>query len=454
MKKHGLKILSGIVIAGLIIVGVLVLNNLKAKDRDFNIILISIDTLRADHLGCYNYPRNTSPFIDKFKENSVLFEFCIAQSPSTLTSHASMLTSLIPSHHGAFFFREQALPDDRQTMAELLKQKGYRTVSFNDGGQIAPKFGLNQGFDIYESIRDDNKVERLNFYLIVNKTMNWLYQNPDEKFFLFLHTYETHHPYTPKKRQLELFESNYNGDLNWQVTVEMIERINNGEIKLTEEDKQHIVNTYDAEIRSMDESFGLLIRYLKEKKLYDNTLIIFTSDHGEEFGEHGTWAMHSHTLFNDQLHVPLLLKLPGSKYAPGKVDHLVRSIDILPTVMDLLGEKMSKDFEGGSLVPLIKGVPPKKLVFAISQRDMKQTYVPAYWSVMTPKWKLYNAKLFDLLNDPGELTDVAKTHEDLKTSLQKYALKYLKRKSKKFPVKKVVLDDELREKLKSLGYLD
>jgi arylsulfatase A-like enzyme len=454
MKKHSLKIFLSIVIAGLIIAGVLVLKNLRPKDRDFNIILISIDTLRADHLGCYNYPRNTSPFLDKFRENSVLFRLCIAQSSSTLTSHASILTSLIPSHHGAYFIREQALPDDRQTMAELLKQKGYRTVSFNDGGQIAPKFGLNQGFDIYESMRDDIKAERLNFYRIVGKTVDWLDQNRDEKFFLFLHTYETHHPYTPKKRQLKLFESNYNGNLNWQITVEMIERINKGEIKLTGEDKQHIINTYDAEISSMDESFGLLIRYLKEKNLYDNTLIIFTSDHGEEFGEHGTWAMHSHTLFNDQLHVPLLLKLPGSKYASRKVDHMVRSIDILPTVMDLLGEKMGKDFEGGSLVPLIKGIPPKKLVFAISQRDMKQTYVPAYWSVMTQKWKLYNAKLFDLFNDPGELEDVSKSHEDLKTSLQKYALKYLKRKSEKFPVKKVVLDDELREKLKSLGYLD
>jgi arylsulfatase A-like enzyme len=454
MRKHGLKIFLGIVIAGLITAGVFILKNIKGKDKDFNIILISIDTLRADHLGCYNYPRNTSPSLDKFRGNAVLFRCCIAQSSSTLTSHASMLTSLIPSHHGAFFVREQALPDNSQTMAELLKQKGYRTISFNDGGQIAPKFGLNQGFDRYESMSDNIKAEHLNFYRVVTKTMTWLDQHPNEKFFLFLHTYETHHPYTPKKRQLKLFESNYNGDLNWQITVEMIEKINKGEIKLTDEDKQHIINTYDAEIRSMDESFGLLIRYLKEKKLYDNTLIIFTSDHGEEFGEHGIWATHSHTLFNDQLHVPLLLKLPGSKFAARKVDHLVRSIDILPTVLDLLGEKMSKDFEGSSLVPLMKGIPPKKPVFAISQRDMQQTYVSAYWSIMTRKWKLYDSKLYDLLNDPGELKDIAGSHEDLKTNLQKYALKYIKRKKAKISAKKVTLDDELREKLKSLGYLD
>lgn len=454
MKKHSLKIFLSIVIVGSIIAGVLVLKNFRGKDKDFNIILISIDTLRADHLGCYNYPRNTSPSVNKFREDGILFRRCIAQSSSTLTSHASILTSLIPSHHGAYFTRGQALPDNITTMAELLKGKGYLTISFNDGGQIAPKFGLNQGFDKYESMSDNIKAEHLNFYRVVNKAMTWLDQNPDEKFFLFLHTYETHHPYTPKKRQLKLFESNYNGDLNWQITVEMIEKINRGEIKLTVEDKQHIINTYDAEIRSMDESFGLLMDYLKKKKLYNNTLIIFTSDHGEEFGEHGTWAMHSHTLFNDQLHVPLLIKLPKSKYASRKVDHLVMGIDILPTVMDLLGEKRSKDFEGRSLVSLIKGIPPKKVVFAISQRDMQQTYVSDYWSVMTRKWKLYNAKLFNLLNDPGELKDVSKSHKDLKTSLQKYAIKYIRRKNEKFPVKKVVLDNELREKLKSLGYLD
>lgn len=448
------KIFLGIVIVGLIIVGVLVLKNLRGKGQDFDIILISIDTLRADHLGCYDYPRNTSPSVDKFKEDGVLFLRCTAQSSSTLTSHASILTSLIPSHHGAYFIRGQALPDNITTMAELLKAKGYRTISFNDGGQIAPKFGLNQGFDKYESMSDSLKAEHLNFNRIVTKAMAWLDKNPNEKFFLFLHTYETHHPYTPKRRQLELFESNYNGNLNWQITVEMIEKINKGEIKLTEEDKQHIINTYDAEIRSMDESFGLLIDYLKRKKLYDNALIIFTSDHGEEFGEHGTWAMHSHTLFNDQLHVPLIIKLPGSKFAARKVDYLVRGIDILPTVMDLLAEKMSRDFEGSSLVPLMKGKEPKKPVFAISQRDMPETYVPAYWSVMTRRWKLYNAKLYDLSNDPGELKDVAGTHEELKTSLQKYARKYIKRKNEKLPVKKVILDDELREKLKSLGYLD
>jgi arylsulfatase A-like enzyme len=426
----------------------------SGKETDFNIILISIDTLRADHLGCYNYPRNTSPSIDKFRLEAILFRRCMAQSSSTLPSHASMLTSLIPSHHEAFFTRSQPLPDNIQTMAELLQQKGYRTISFNDGGQIAPEFGLNQGFERYvdvgpEITREDHSLRR-----IVNKTIPWLDQHPKEKFFLFLHTYEPHSPYKPDQKYLSLFESNYNGTLPQHISTKLIDQINNGEVKPNEEDKQHIINTYDAEIRSMDDSFGLLMDVLKKKKLYANTLIIFTSDHGEEFGEHGRWATHSHTLFNELLHVPLIIKLPGSKYASRKVDHLVRSIDILPTVMDLLDEKISKDFEGISLVPFMKGIRPRNPMFAVSQRDMTKTYAPNYWSIMTRKWKLFNEKLYNLLHDPGELADVSASHEALKKDLRKYANRYMRRKRVKSSTKKITMDDALKERLKSLGYLD
>ena len=118
----------------------------QKKPEDFNIILISIDTLRADHLGCYRYPRETSPFIDQMRKDAVLFRRCMAQSASTLASHGSILTSLIVSHHNAFFTRSQPLPQELLTMAEFLKTKQYRTISFNDGGQIAPEFGAEPGF--------------------------------------------------------------------------------------------------------------------------------------------------------------------------------------------------------------------------------------------------------------------------------------------------------------------
>jgi len=438
------------VLAGL---GLLKKDN-NGEKSDFNIILISIDTLRADHLGCYNYPHETSPSLDKFREDAILFRRCMAQAPSTLASHASILTSLIPSHHNAFFTRSQALPEEILTLAEILQEKGYYTVSFNDGGQIAPRFGLNQGFDLYESMDSKTKTGQLNFKQIVDSSIHWLKENTAKRFFLFLHTYETHHPYTPEDKYLKLFELDYKGKLPKHISVELIKQINNGEVTLDEEDKKHIINAYDAEIRSMDDSFSKLIKFLKENNLYESTLIIFTSDHGEEFGEHGIWATHSHSLFNDQLHVPLIIKLPNSRFSARKVDYLVRSIDILPTVLDLLGKKEGGRFEGFSLYPYIKGTTPKKVVFAISQRDMQETFVPSHWSIMTRKWKLYNNKLYNLFMDPGQLSDVSSSQSDLKKSLEKKALNFIKQKRTKLNSKRVILDEAARKKLKSLGYLD
>jgi arylsulfatase A-like enzyme len=452
MKKHGLKIIA----AAAIVLGVLaavVLERSKKSESDFNIILISIDTLRADHLGCYRYHRETSPAIDAFRSDAVLFRRCLAQSTSTLASHASIFTSLIPSHHGALFTRSQPLPEEIPTLTEFLRQENYRTVSFNDGGQIAAKFGLNRGFDLYQSLPFDDPRE-MTFQRIVDKAVEWLDNNRGEKFFLFLHTYETHHPYSTGKKHLELFESGYNGSLTGDIPVETIKRINKGEIPLNGEDKKHIVAAYDAEIRSMDESFGRFIEFLKTTGLYDNTLIIFTSDHGEEFGEHGIWATHSHALFNEQLHVPLIMKLPGSRLASAKVNRLARSIDILPTVLDLLGRPVPGELEGTSLLAALEGGETGGETVTIAQRDMQKTYPRKYWTIIKGNWKLYDKKLFDLLNDPGEQQDVSADNRKIKKQLEGLALHFMKRKQKRLSRKKVKLDNGLKKKLKTLGYLD
>ena len=173
----------------------------------------------------------------------------------------------------------------------------------------------------------------------------------------------THHPYTPEDKYLDIFETEYSGNLPKHISVPLIRDINEGKQEINEADQQHIINTYDAEIRSMDDSFGQLMNYLKKKNLYDNTMIIFTSDHGEEFGEHGVWGMHSHTLYNEQLHVPLIVKFPRSRYGNRKVNQLVRSIDILPTVVDYLGDKMPQQFEGYSLMPFVTGRENRRRVF-------------------------------------------------------------------------------------------
>lgn len=428
-------------------------SNQTPRARKSPVILISIDTLRADHLGCYGYGRPTSPHIDEFSRDAVLFERCISQSTSTLASHGSMLTSLLPVHHGASFTRTAPLPPSVTTLAEVLKGAGYKTMSVNDGGQIAPQFGLGKGFDLYDNLDLYFAPHQLYFKRTAAKAVDWLEANTGAKSFLFLHTYETHHPYTPKKEALRLFEKSYAGPLPADISVDLIGKINAGAVKLSPGDKAHIVAAYDAEIRSMDEAFGAFIAYLKKKGLYENAVIIFTSDHGEEFGEHGIMASHSEDLYTEQTHVPLIIKFPGARHASQKAGALVRSIDIMPTLLDLLGLPIPLACEGTSLLPLARGKRPKEPLYAVSQRDMLETYPSGFWSITDGKWKLFDAKLFDLENDPQEKTDVSAAHPDLKLKLRRRVLRMMGKSRVEALQEKAKVDEALKERLRSLGYI-
>ena len=317
-------------------------------------------------------------------------EKCIAQAPSTLPSHASIFTSLIPSHHGGYFTRQTPISPQVYTITDILKLNGYQTVSFNGRGQVAGEYGFQRGFDIYEGTPQEyTQMSEFTFDKKVTRTREWLQIKPMDPFFLFLHTYHTHHPYTPRDEYLKIFEMDYNGKLPKHISEDLIHKINNKEIEINDADLQHIINAYDAEIREMDDSFGELVSLLKEEGIYRDSMIIFTSDHGEEFGEHGVVATHSHTLFNELLHVPLIIKFPKNRHKAKRVKYLCRSIDILPSILDVLKIKIDLDIEGVSLVPVIAG--NKKMdMYAISQIDMIDALAGENWSIMNHEWKLYN----------------------------------------------------------------
>jgi arylsulfatase A-like enzyme len=370
-------------------------------------ILISIDTLRYDHLGCDGYALPTSPRIDRFRQDAVLFVAAIAQAPSTLASHASLLTSLLPPQHGASFKNGTALAPGVLTLAELLRRRGIATASFNDGGQISPEFGLGRGFDRYRSQQVGPRTAHLATQ--VAQTIAWLRQHPAQPFFLFLHTYEVHHPYTPDAAHLALFETGpYRGPLPaTETSFETLARINDGYLRLGAGDLRHVTDTYDGEIREMDDAFGSLIEFLVASGLYDQTAILFTSDHGEEFGEHGKVGWHSHTLYDELLRVPLLIKYPGSAHAGGTVTRQVRSIDLAPTVLRLMELPAAAAFQGRDLTPLVQGhVEPARLAVG----NLDGGGVPA---IRTQGWKLIANHLFDLVHDPGETLDVSARYPDI-----------------------------------------
>ncbi len=423
-----------------------------------NVILISVDTLRADHLGCYGYPKPTTPRIDAFRRDAALFEQAIAHAPSTLASHASIFTSLLPSHHGASAANSFGVDPEAITLTEILKAEGYATASFNGGIQLDPIYGLDRGFDVYRAARPsvasaDLLVDPVDMFdHAVDEAINWIETvetNRHEGFFLFLHTYELHHPYTPKPEALESIGAEYDGSLPKHISVDLLMRINDGDVELETGDLEHIISTYDAELRSVDTAFGRLIDFLREEELYDDTIIVFTSDHGEEFGERGFVGWHSHTLYDELLRVPLLVKLPGAAHAGASVEEQVRGIDIAPTILAALGLDAPAGFEGVSLLGPLSGsgsVPEH----AVSRKDVVIT--DDFASVRTPDWKWFRGSLFHLASDPEEATEVSGANMDTGEALSAKLEELSATRPRPAP-HKVVPDEELLNQLRSLGYV-
>ena len=411
--------------------------------RKYNVVLVSIDTLRPDHLGCYGYTVPTTPTLDRFCQDSVVFRQAIAQAPSTLHSHASMLSSLLPHHHQATWGGKTRLPEEALTLAEILQTAGYATAAFAGGGQMDRVFGLGQGFDVYDQPGQEH------FLGTVSRGIEWLDQTPDRPFFLFLHSYEVHHPYTPSAEHLDLIESEYEGALPDEISIDFLRQVNRQEVEIDDADLAHIIRTYDAEVRSMDDGFALLVAALKERGLYDDTMIVFTSDHGEEFGEHGVVGWHSHTLFDELLRVPLVVKYPSSTGAGVEVEGQVRSIDIAPTVLATVGLPTPEVFEGTDLSRSVGGEAAADLV-AVSRMDRPPGRDIS--SLRTEAWKLYRLSLYKLVDDPGEQWDAALTRRDVVEEL-KDRLDEIVAAREPLEPEQVVPSDATLDELRALGYL-
>jgi arylsulfatase A-like enzyme len=437
------------------------------------IILISIDTLRPDRLGCYGNPAPTSPNLDRWRQQAVLFETAVAQAPSTLPSHATIFSSLLPEHHGASWSRRTKLPATIPTLTTELKAAGYRTAAFTGGGQIAPEFGLDRGFDVYGV-----DVGGSDFSAAVRAGIDWLGRDRGRPAFVFLHTYEVHHPYTPDPETLGLFDGNYDGPLPSRISEKLIESINRRRREITDDDLAHIVAAYDAEIRSVDEAFGELLAGLDELAMRENTLLVFTSDHGEEFGEHGVVGWHSHTLFDELLRVPLLIQYHDGHHEGLSVRAQVRLLDLAPTILAAIGLDVPPSFEGVDLMPVVNGVPMP--LPAISQIDTSRH---PQISLRTQEWKLYPRALFDgdpfaeslpplltrvknnftrrrwpyllfdLTEDPEETWDLATSRPDVAEALQPM-LEVLMAGRTAQQSATVNVDEGTMDRLRALGYLE
>ncbi|MBN2244727.1 MAG: sulfatase [Candidatus Aminicenantes bacterium] len=430
-----------------------------------NIILISLDTLRADHLSCYGYHRNTSPNLDEFAKDCVLFENVFAHSSWTLPSHLSMLFSLNGASHQVYY-NTQKIDNSIPSLASYLRDNGYVTYGFTGGGYVSSIYGFAKGFDWYDepiggrnAPLADDEAERLYEY-----TSDWINKNKDKQFFLFLHTFQIHGPYQCPEPWIETY---LDENAKWKgIGLRLLLEEKGQDFPFTPEERENIKALYDGEIKYTDETLiKPLIEFLKKNGLYDNTLLIITSDHGEEFYEHGGW-LHSRTLYNELIRVPLFIKFPSSKHKGIQIKPKARLIDIMPTILEACSIDFPYDsLEGRSLIDLITGNEKEDRTF-ISDLAYKDIYDPCPALIATnegnikviiekSKTGIKNIETYDIENDPGEQSQnvfnkAVKVRNSLLDFIDKYYQEKLKIERKKSQIQ---LDEKMKEKLRALGYL-
>jgi arylsulfatase A-like enzyme/Tfp pilus assembly protein PilF len=398
-----------------------------------NLLLVTLDTTRADHLPIYGYGAVSTPHLNELSQKGVVFEQCATASPLTLPAHCSILTGYYPPYHSVRVNGNNALSDTQTTMAEIFSDAGYKTAAFIGAFVLDGRWGLNQGFDHYDDRFDLRKYKQLDLGTVqrpgnevVDSALKWLEENQSEPFLAWVHLYDPHLPYEPP----EPYFSQYN--------------------------YYPPVSLYDGEIAFMDEQIGRLYSWLKEKGLDKNTVIILVGDHGEGLGEHGELA-HGYFIYDYAVHVPLIVVSPHQKLQGLRVSSQVSVVDLLPTAAEMTGLRIP-DTQGRSLVQLMFGKKVKEIPAYSESLSPNLHYG---WSPLlalrTSEFKFIDAprpELYDLRQDPKEQNDVQNLYPEVGLRLKRELDTLVERISLGAPEPQAAnLDSETIERLAALGYI-
>ena len=433
--------------------------------RGPNLLLVSIDTLRADHLGAYGYDLPTSPTIDaRLAGEGVTFTDVYSQSPKTTPSHMTLLTSLYPSVHGVELWQNgkpaHVLNPAVHTLAEILKNAGYATAAFTGGAQVDPVRGFDQGFDLYTVSGQQRRARR------------WLGRHRWQRFFVFYHTYDVHDPYLPPDEYIRLFDPDYRGRVldaihrlrdaggmsvaAWEgVSRRFWDSVDRSDPR----DVRFVERLYDAGIRRMDaETIRPLLDRLDQLGLARDTLVVFTSDHGEAFGEHGQFQHDD--LYAGTVRVPLVLRWPGRLPAGLRIASRVRLIDVMPTILELLGVSAPPSLQGQSLTPLLHDAYASPATEgAVSEYSDGRLYESLRRGGLSYIVDGPEERLFDLVRDPAERQNVLATRPE-EAAAMRAALERWRRNCRALvPLLgprggTIAPSDETARRLRALGYME
>src|SRR5258706_7893811 len=409
-----------------------------------NVVLITIDTLRADHLGCYGYQQIKTPNIDGLAADGARFTRAFTAVPVTLPSHTAILTGTYPMLSGMHDFSANKLSPFQPTLASVLKQAGYQTGAVIGAAVLDSRFGLNRGFDFYYDHFDFSRLDQANLdqmerpgNVVADVALDWLTKNLQKKFFLWMHLYDPHFPYHPPEPY----------------------------------SREYSAQPYDGEIAFADEQVGRLLRFLKEKGIYKNTLIVLCGDHGESLGDHGE-RTHGFFIYNATMHVPLIIRLPDNRLPENAAARVVANpvslVDLMPTVLGAVGVEIPSQVQGRSLLAELRDHrterDPNPNEQAARDRTLYgETFLPRIhfnWSELrgseNTKYHFIDAprpELYDLAKDPGEVhnlfSEKKAVAEEMRAKLAGMIRDYS---AGKEMAEKPGLDPALMERLKFLGY--
>jgi arylsulfatase A-like enzyme len=439
-----------------------------------SIVLVVVDTLRADYLGCYGFDGDISPNIDALAEESFVLNSCYSQAPWTTPSVASMMTSMLPDLYGVGLpedaprdhrqWRRQwspAIPDSATTLAEQLQASGYGTAAFVANPFLIDGLGFDQGFEVFDTRRAraaDRSAERL-----FEDSGEWLDRALDARapFFLYLHLMDVHGPYNAHRRDFFAVRESPGLGPDHRLTNEEYDRIQPYLRKpdWAKQPEARFVRTwrgrYAAGVRAVDRQIGSLLDRLRTHPRWANTVVILTSDHGEELFDHGNWD-HGFSLYQHQLHVPLIVRLPGGDRAGTRHDGPARLLDLAPTLLGLVGIAPTPADQGRDLLDGGDDTGPQPVFASCNKQRPDEAAVIVGSDKLIVDLESGSHRLYDLETDPGETIDRwSETDETallLEHLLQRLRSSRLSSAAGSQPI--IELTDEQLEQLRELGYVE
>jgi len=425
-------------------------------NRPFNIMIYLVDCLRPDHLPFYGYSKNTAPFMTEFAEDSIIFGNSYSQSSWTRPSVGALFTGLHPFQHQAITLKSGLSPK-LETMAEYLQRAGYFTAGISSNAGIKEYFGFHQGFESfqYHGKQGGGIAEKLNEYIFPQL------EEIQTPFFMYIHTMDVHRPYflkdefVPPSKNDPIYEDSIRIDISKEKKKREYEVV-----------LDYSIAQYDAAIKQNDKSFGELVQRLKSLNLYEDTMIVLISDHGEEFYEHGKFA-HGSSLYQEVIHNVLVVKMPGQIMAGKFIDESIQEIDLLPTILDLTEQPIPSYLAGKTLKDLlissyVPQTPLHEMMFFEACADLrKKAMIMGKWKIIHTgrQWRdsPFDWELYDLIKDPQEKNDLANVNIVASQYLKKILFSWAQAQEKlktlgRDDVEKTLTDEDIEE-FRALGYI-